>query len=138
MTIKKLETIPRLLWDCNYYDGILSGYCIYEDKLHYFNCVDENDNYWNDDESKNSDDLWYRRFNLYEVPQDEIDEVYRRHKVFQDNVGTHTDYNYDGNNRLIRVKSMDTHYIYYNAAKTWLPLSHTQFSKDKAVAYFEN
>lgn len=115
----------KLLWHNNYYDGMLSGYCILDGKFMYFDLMEQNE----------SDDRgWYRRFYLIDVPEDEEIEVIRRHELFEKYVGTHC--NYEENRRAKHnVKTQRNWNRYYDIAKNWPSLKHQ--TDGKKLAWFE-
>ncbi len=76
----------RWLWANNWYDGILSGVCEYQDKRYYGQCFGE-------------DDERNRRFALIDLPETEWKEETERHEFFVEKVGDHNDFREDGEGR---------------------------------------
>ncbi len=73
----------RMLWHNGYYDGPLSGMCKWDGKLYYFDVA------YDDEEESELD---YRKYNLYELTQEELEEELRTHRLFETNVGYHSNY----------------------------------------------
>ena len=91
--IPKLEGRPRLLYHSGYYDGPLSGMCLYNDERHWFNCVEDELDF-TDPNTKE-----YLRGRVYVVVKPDLDELKKenvRHALFEKYVGTHTRYDADG------------------------------------------
>ena len=121
----------ELLWHRDFYDGMLSGYCMYNNKFHYLYMIDEFDD--PDIILRDIDRPWYRCYGLIEVPTEEEIEVKRRHRLFEEQVGLHT--NYEKNERVFNTnKNRNDPAIFFNQAKEWPILSHEE-SKN-IVAWF--
>jgi hypothetical protein len=91
--IPKLESRPRLLWHHNFYDGPLSGICLYQNKEHWFQMVDEIP-------FKEDDDYRLGRvFVIVELTPEDIKIESSNHNEFRKFVGTHADY--DENNERV-------------------------------------
>lgn len=95
-----------LVYHNNYWDGPLSGVCKIEDKRYYFKCVHD---YY--DSPRNM-----RIYAVYELSNEEWKEEDYWHKLFEDNVGTHT--NYEKNKRIGAVKPQEMWENFYGPAKT--------------------
>lgn len=66
------------LWFCNFWDGPLSGVCVYQNQVCGFFCVDI--------------DSEPRKFTIHRLSTAAMHEAFRQHEVFRRCVGTHTDY----------------------------------------------
>lgn len=75
----------RLLWHCGYWDGPLSGVCLYQGERCWFEAIDPFD--------EELDDYVYpRRAGLYRLSPDELQVQEELHRQFQRDIGMHTDY----------------------------------------------
>lgn len=90
----------RGLWYCGYYDGPLSGVCLYEGEKRWFTCAEEI--FYNEWTAADEDypEMWEpcmsRRFVVFGMtPEDTAYEV-TRHEKFQAHVGWHCDFEPDG------------------------------------------
>lgn len=121
-----------LLWDEGYWDGRLSGKCLYLGKMHYFNCVDmgrvvfkkedpgeEDDS--NDEIDRERSDPWWRRFSLTPMTDDESMEALRRHELFRKHVGEHCDYSLEEVQKRAfgATKPQSEWPSYFNEKKKW-------------------
>lgn len=77
MTDKLPRAKAPILWHCGYWDGPLSGVCLYEDRVHWF----ETHNIITDKK---------RQFFIYEMTDEEISKVVTEHFLFEHYVGIHT------------------------------------------------
>jgi len=124
------RSLISILWHEDYYDGYLSGMCLYRGKMHYFKGVDEGEVvYFKDEEGfdeidKDRSDKWWRRFVLFELTDLEVVEATRRHDLFRKHVGTHTDYDSDSPQRreIGKTHPQSEWNLYYDQAKEWGPL----------------
>lgn len=91
--IKKLEDSPRKLWHVGYYDGPLSGYCLYDSKPCYFKCF--LDYHLNIQLSKDHS----RYFAIVEISDEEFKSAKFNYELFSETVGHHTSYKEDGRTR---------------------------------------
>ena len=119
----------ELMWHSMYYDGPLTGVLRYEGREHWFHCVESE---WH---AKECQEGW-RKFVLVPIRSEDKPELYRRHALFENNVGTHTTYNDQGRREVGRTKSQEEWPKYYDEAKTWEKLWHEVDSESKAIAYF--
>ena len=126
----------RVLYHLNYYDGPISGVCLFEGKKYYFDTIDEVH------EEIKMDDLewfkycveclergyeispedrielnWYRIFAIYETPDNIMNAIEEDHQLFREFVGTHCDYSDDGCRNLGQVHKDKDHSLYYNRKK---------------------
>jgi hypothetical protein len=105
----------RALYHLNYWDGPLSGVCLWNGKKQYFNAMHEDMNSYMEEwpeweryckendidiyEDDDGDEKYYythRVFLVYETPGEIMDIIQENHDLFRKHVGTHTDYNEDG------------------------------------------
>lgn len=128
----------RLLYHLNYWDGPISGVCLYNGKKCYFSALrdiyDEDDMKMTDDEwieyclylakggyivDKDDRDYnsWYRVFAIYDTPDNIIEILEENHKLFQEHVGTHCDYDFNGRRNINSVKHSSNFDKFYKADK---------------------
>ena len=133
----RLEDI-QMMWHLNYWDGPISGIAKYKDHLYYFSQCDENEDRKEDgsedDDSKNDDVRdWYRRYLVYELSKEELDDEVYWHDLFRKHVGTHTDYDEDGK-RTGHVLPSSEKDKFYDRYKARGPQYYTD---NKVVGWFE-
>lgn len=120
----------QLLWHHDYWDGYLSGFCLYKDRMHFLKCVDEGETFYKDSDCDEVDeersDPWYRRYTIIELTDEEIAEVTRCHELFRQHVGTHTDYCAESpQHRTIgATKPQSEWHLFYDVSKTWPKLAY--------------
>jgi hypothetical protein len=129
---------PQFLWHCDYWDGPLSGICVHQDKRYWFHVVDEIDVAVNvkTEQTLHRDDYETCRIFLYslvELTEEELKKEEYWHDLFEQHVGTHT--NYDENNRRIgKVKPQENWNIFYEKAKA--EHDARTYDENKVIAYF--
>jgi len=74
----------------------------------------------------------HRYYGVYRVDTDTMEEVKRRHALFQKYVGTHTDYDETGQRVLGAVNKREDWKVFYDTAKTWPTLD----LKQELLGYF--
>ena len=80
-TLPRLDKAPQYLWHCGYYDGPLSGVCMYNNKEHWFECTYET--HWIDEDEDGEDEYYQGRvFGLIELTDEEIRQEWEKHKLF--------------------------------------------------------
>lgn len=130
-----------LLWHENYWDGYLSGKCLYRGRMHHFECVDqgqivlcENDP---DEIDETKSDNWYRRFSLIPMSDEEIAECTYRHNLFRQHVGNHCDYDPVSRQRNIDAGTRPSgeYHKFYDVAKTWPDL---KLKEHTPIGWFED
>lgn len=118
----------EVLWHCNYWDGMLSGVVRMGSREFWTECVldgvvalspEPDEGYLNG-----------RNFAIVQLDDDQIKELYARHKDFQESVGTHTDYT--GGKRALGAHCKDME-GYYKRAKERPPMD---FSGNEVVAWW--
>jgi hypothetical protein len=68
----------QILWHDHFWDGPLSGVCLYGEAKHYYRCIEEAD-----------EGPWYRRFALYALTPGQAADEEAWHELFREKVGTH-------------------------------------------------
>ena len=105
----------RILYHLNYWDGPISGVCLYNGQRCYFNTIDEvteeylmSDKDWEDwcmwqlsigkeiDPDDRTEINWYRIFAIYETPKEDIEILDENNNMFCKYVGTHNNYDNSG------------------------------------------
>lgn len=102
--IKRSEI--RMLWHTSYWDGPLAGHVLYQGKQYWFNCVFEAENRRRT-----------RHFVLVELTPEQLEEEHDWHRLFQEKVGTHTDYDESGQRAIGAVKAQGTWAEFYEPAR---------------------
>lgn len=125
----------RALYLLNYWDGPLSGVCLWNGKKQYFNVIHEHINSymeeWNDwekycqendveiYEEDDGDRIYYytpRVFEVYETPNEVMNIIEENHELFRRYVGKHTDYDENGH-RGDNLKPYSEHDKFYKSEK---------------------
>lgn len=108
--------IPRneltILYHCGYWDGPLSGVALYQGRKVWFQAIAA-------EESDDRDEP--RGFGLYSLTDEQIQVQDADHALFQQYVGTHTDY-VDGKRRLGNLRPAEEQDRYYSASHAPRPL----------------
>lgn len=108
----------RMLHHCGYWDGPLSGLCMFKDREHWFDCVN-----WEHRITDSEGVEWFARlFVVVTMTDEQIAEEARRHALFVKHVGDHTDYTYAAERRtrpIGQLRDRSEHRLYYDVAKTW-------------------
>lgn len=128
----------KILYHLGFWDGPISGVCLYNGKKCYFDTIEEvfeeslmNDEDWEDyntemaeyyPESEISDSHRkeineYRIYGIFETPNEVIEIIDENHKLFQKWVGTHTNYDDFGKRPIGGVLSRDSHKNFYEVEK---------------------
>lgn len=100
----------RFLYHSNYWDGPLSGACLYQRQQYWFECVHD----YHDPRDNASPRLGQRIFGIYQISEDEWAQEKYWQDLFEQNVGSHSSYDETGQ-RLGKVASPETHHIFYDA-----------------------
>jgi hypothetical protein len=119
----------KMLWTGGYYDGPIDGFCVYKDKVHAFNMIDENTH------DTIEDHKWYRKYELVELTKEEVLGAYIDHCWFRECVGGH----WDSSELEIfgsesDTKTKETWDLYYDVMKTW---TNPEYVTRKPIAWFE-
>ena len=100
MKSKRPTPTIRPLWHLYYWDGPISGVCLFNRQMCYFHEAYE---------LKDG----HRRYFVYYLSKEECLIQFEKHKCFQENVGKHTDYNALGK-RILGCLPRETHHFYYD------------------------
>jgi hypothetical protein len=127
----------RMLWHSNFWDCPLSGVILWNGQKAWFDKVDERTDIepWSeeeikdwleyesskDDKDKLAEDEYFHYdthfiYKVYRVHPDFMEHLEDNHRDFQDNVGTHCDYDENGN-RHHNLKPYELHGNYYKKDK---------------------
>ena len=79
----------RLLWSDEFWDGPCSGMLLFRGQQYWFQSIEENEG-----------DGWFRRFLVVELSDAQLREECSWHDLFREKVGTHMDYDAEGNATL--------------------------------------
>jgi len=127
----------RLKWHIDYWDGPISGIAEFDNRLSYFSQCDSRVKI-DPDSGEIARELpgrWRRRFLLYELTEEELNEELHWHQLFQESVGTHTDYDESGNRNLDGVRDDPAKRdAFYKAYQQRPP---TDFSNNKIIGWFQ-
>lgn len=124
----------RFLYHLNYWDGPISGIMLFNGVKKYFCQIGEDEHVeeevseeeWNEycldcknrnveiDEDYKYDYETIRTFGIYELSEEEIEIIEENHKLFQECVGLHTDYDENGNRQIGNLRPREKHSIFYN------------------------
>lgn len=113
-----------LLWHCAYWDGMLSGVCLYQGEKCYFTLVSE-------DISPEGE--MSRDFILFKLTEEQARTHTERHELFRKYVGTHTDYDSEGKRSLGATHPQSEWHKYYDVEKTWRPIT---LGKEAVLGWF--
>ena len=109
-TLEKEKDI-KLVYHSNYWDGPLSGVCLYKEKQYWFNCVHDYH-----DKTEDNESLDMRIYAIYDLTPIEWEHENYWHNLFVRYVGTHTSYD-DNGCRKGKVGPAKDHHLFYDAAK---------------------
>jgi len=126
---KKRDVDFKMLWHCSYWDGVLSGVILMGGHEHWFECVLDGVVGLSSDVEEGH--LTGRNFAIVRLEDEQIGELYRRHRDFQESVGTHCDYDESGK-RALGAHQKDSE-GYYKRAKERPTLD---FSNNEVVAWW--
>jgi len=101
----------EMIWHCNYYDGPLSGVARYNEELVWFDVV-EAGGWITEDECEE------RTFQLYRLSKEDMDETIRRHELFRDMVGHHSDHLPNMHSDFV-CKDKDKFNRFYEMSEQW-------------------
>jgi len=121
--VEDLDKEPdlQMLWHNGYYDGPLSGMAMYNDEHVWFDCINETD--YGD-----------RIFALYRLDEKTKDEMYRRHRLFQELVGYHCDHD---PNVHVEFVGCDKNQDYYKLQKKFPTVDVTAGEKLAEVHWYQ-
>jgi hypothetical protein len=121
---RKLEEI-RLLWDSDYWDGPLSGLLLLDGRKYWYQMVEEGSEPYTE---------FYRRFAIVELTGEQLAEEEKWHRLFQEKVGRHTDYDAAGKRNLGSVLPQRTWNEFYDAFKQW---QQPNYLENRIVGWFK-
>lgn len=147
-SFKKLESKEvRKLWAAGYYDGPLSGMCLVNgDKCwfdHLADYPDEHPEFYDEDNNDTWADLpWGRRYLVWKLTPEQIENLEYNYSIFQKMVGTHMDYDENGNRQVGGVYSGDAtpetlEKYYKEVSKTLVHLSTDTESEEMIIGWYE-
>jgi hypothetical protein len=113
----------RLLWHHAFWDGPLSGLCLYQGRKCWFERCAEGD--------EEGADGFYRRFLLLELSPEQLADEERWHELFRQKVGTHTDHD----EARGAVRPRETWREFYDEYARRGPVD---YSANPAVGWFED
>ena len=116
----------QLLWHCDYWDGPKSGLLLYNGKKHWFQVYQESD----DSDFRD----YYRRFLIIELSEAQLKEEEYWHALFQEKVGTHTDYVPQGKSHAEQLKPRELWHEFYEAYQKRQQLD---LSQNHIVGWYE-
>ena len=120
------EDLLRVLWHCEYWDGPRSGVLLYMTQPHWFQIYGEEDSgRWQD---------WYGKFLVIWLTEEQYAEEAAAHRLFQEKVGSHVDYDSEGRPIQGKQKAQETWHEYYDEAKKRPELD---LSGNEVVGWFE-
>jgi hypothetical protein len=120
------ESSVRMLWHHDYWDGPLSGACMFNNERLWFLCFDE---------SHGED--WCRKFVLLRLNEEQWKDIDFRHCLFQDYVGMHTDYDEKGNRSIghdLKPRVESNHDKFYD----WAKENPSEEPEGEEVAWYRN
>ena len=93
----------RLLWFVDFWDGPINGLCMYNNKEHWFELIDNGDD--------DSSDTTSRHYFVVELLPEQIKDELRWQELFRQKVGTHCDFAEPNP----EVKPQEAHREFYDA-----------------------
>lgn len=137
--MKKLENVKILFYN-NYWDGPICGICEYENKMYYYDMIEEGGIFVEEGEEYDEDgeDIWTPR--IYEIKEIEpwqlTYELYW-HSIFATNVGTNTEFDKGLVNERFKIKKswFSSLPSYYKKQKK--ERKDIDYSKNKIIGIFE-
>lgn len=92
--MEQLEGTCQILWHQNYYDGVLSGMMLYEDKPCWFvECEEEEPQLVIDEDGDEDYEwTWWRKYSVIELTEEQTTHLFALHGLWQFMVGLHADY----------------------------------------------
>jgi hypothetical protein len=127
----------RLLWHHSYFDGPINGILLYEGKTHWFKLfyplrtdeirsrTDKDGIVWND---------YFVRYLVIELTEEQVREEEYWHELFRQKVGTHTDYDENGQRKISELKPENSQKEYFELSKT---RNSIDLSNNLVIGWFE-
>jgi hypothetical protein len=111
----------RILWHCGYWDGPLSGIALYQGQKYWFRVIDR--------------DAEPRAAALQSLTREQLQFEENRHTLFQQHVGTHTDYDSSGKRNVGALRPKSEWQKYY----TTVPATAQQptYEGNPIIGWFE-
>lgn len=141
---KKLEYKDvRKLFHVGYYDGPLSGMCLLGGEKCWFDHLadypDEHPEFYDDDNNDSWSDVpWSRRYLVWKLTPEQIENQEYNHSMFQQLVGVHTDYDENGKRPLGALRDSESMNKYYKeVSPTLVYLSMEPATEDMIVGWYE-
>lgn len=129
------EKEVRILWHNDYYDGPRNGVLLYQGKVYWFQIQDDIcDLLPHSDEVNEAEESGYNRFLVIELTDEQFQEEKYWNELFRQKVGTHWDYDENGNPIKGELRSGETWKEFYSAAKNRKPLD---LSNNAVIGWFE-
>ncbi|HEY7426082.1 MAG TPA: hypothetical protein VH682_17760 [Gemmataceae bacterium] len=113
----------QLLWHCDFWDGPISGLCLYQGRKCWFQVCAEGE--------EEEGDPFYRRFLLLELSPEQLADEERWHELFRQKVGTHTDHG-EARGELKRKEMWQEFYDEYAKRPK------VDYTVNQPVGWFEN
>jgi hypothetical protein len=131
--MKELENV-KILFYYNYWDGPLNGICEYENKMYWYDTVD--DISVGDEDS--DDWTWYRLYNVKEIEPWQLSYELYWHSIFCTNVATHTEFDKKLVNDRFLIKK--TFRLFKHKRDKWInPFYYNKREKEyKKIDYSKN
>jgi len=98
------------LWHNDWWDGPLAGMCKYKDQMYWYHCHHEN-------HKKNA--KYWRKYGVFKLTPEQLEEEIKWHKLFVEKVGDHFDCNEQGKRNRDGVKPYHLHNEFYDPFKEW-------------------
>lgn len=123
-----LPHIPRadvtLLWHCDFNDGPITGLLAHRGERAWFQLIED---------YADCEGLSYRRFLLVRLSEQQLRDEEWWHELFQQHVGTHTDYERaEGDSGTVRPQA--EHAKFYDPYSKRVPLD---LSQNEVIGWFE-
>ncbi len=112
----------RLLWHNSFWDGPINGILIYQGRKCWFESIVDLE-----------EDI--RQFVIIELTPEQLKEEEYWHKLFQEYVGMHTDYD-ENNKRTGKCKPKDLYDKFYNPYRSFREKNPRDYSNNKVLAIF--
>jgi hypothetical protein len=140
---QKFPQLPEMkkLWHRAYWDGPLSGLCLVDNQKYWFECIEEwlDNNSYPENDDYDFEPPWYRRFVIWKLTDKQLTVIEAQHAKFQRMVGTHTDYDENGNRGYFHYNETitpETFRQYYDEAKLETQLDITP-SDAQIIGWYE-
>ena len=133
--IKSVEGLDKIdvselkfLWYSNWFDGFISGMVSYQGEKCWVDVLSENDG--------SDPSGYYRRYLVFELSPEQLEEIEYWYKLFVEKVGSHTTFDENGIRHTDRVRPRETHHEFSDAYKN--RTKRLELSDDQLIGYFED